>query len=115
MDLYKQYTEYCSSKEISALSIKCFYDEFNEQNLSIFRPKKDQCDLCVGYRAGNTPEQIYQDHIKMKNLATDEKSKDKTLANHVYTMDLQSTLLCSMFKASAIYYKTKLVVYNFTL
>ena len=51
----------------------------------------------------------------MKNLAKEEKSKDKTLANHVYTMDLQSTLLCPMLKASAIYYKKKLVVHNFTL
>lgn len=113
--VYNQYIKYCEEKEINPLSIKTFHDEFAELNLGLFRPKKDQCDQCISFKVGNTTEEIYQRHINKKNLARQEKTMDKEIAQHVYTMDLQSTLLCPMLKASAIYYKKKLVVHNFTL
>lgn len=113
--LYRSYVEYCKDKNVKSLSIKTFHEEFALNNLSLYFPKKDQCDLCVSHKAGNVDDQIYQEHIIKKNRARDEKSSDKSTARHVFTMDLQSVLLSPMLKASKIYYKKKLVVHNFTL
>ena len=70
-----------------SLSIKTFHDEFAELNLSLFRPKKDQCDLCISFKVGNTSEDLYKHHIEKKNTAREEKATDKENAKHVYTMD----------------------------
>lgn len=113
--LYRSYIQYCDDKSVKCLSMKTFHEEFASNNLSLYSPKKDQCDLCVSYKAGNKDEQLYNQHIIKKNRARDEKSSDKSTARHVFTMDLQSILLCPMLKASKIYYKKKLVVHNFTL
>lgn len=51
----------------------------------------------------------------MKEAARREKESDKMYAKHVYTMDLQAVLLVPSLKASALYYKTKLAVHNFTI
>ncbi|XP_050316178.1 uncharacterized protein LOC126750573 [Anthonomus grandis grandis] len=107
--LYRSYIEYCKTRSIKPLSIKTFHEEFALDNLSLYAPKKDQCDLCVSYRAGNGDEQIYNQHVSRKNRARDEKSTDKSTAHRVFTMDLQSVLLCPMPKASKIYYKKKKV------
>lgn len=115
MALFNQYKKYCEEKAYNPLSIKVFHDEFSALNLSLFRPKKDQCDLCISFKAGNSAEEVFKKHIERKHAAREEKTKDKENAIHVFTMDLQSTLLSPMLKASAIYYKKKLVVHNFTL
>ena len=113
--LYRNYVEYCKDKSIKALSLKTFHEEFALNNLGLYYPKKDQCDLCVSYKAGNVDEQVFNSHISRKDRAREEKSSDKSNARLVFTMDLQSILLCPMLKASKIYYKKKLVVHNYTL
>lgn len=52
-----------------------------------------------------------------KNRAREEKDTDKKSANkcHVFTQDVQSPKLAPCLQASAIYYKTKLCVHNFTM
>lgn len=51
-----------------------------------------------------------------KQEARDEKAKDKSTENNqVFTMDMQSILLCPKTNVSSQYYKTKLIVHNFTL
>ncbi|OXA41429.1 hypothetical protein Fcan01_23893 [Folsomia candida] len=88
-------------------------------NLSIFSPKKDQCGLCTSHPFGQISDEEYKLHIDKKNNARDEKIKDKCSAAgnqcHVITMDVESVKLSPILKASALYYKTKLVVHNFTL
>lgn len=41
-----------------------------------------------------------------------EKAKDMLSSNEVFTMDLQSVLLCPKSNVSSLYYKTKLAVHN---
>lgn len=99
------------------MSIKTFHETFSEMNLGLYCPKNDQCDICVGCKTGNIFEENYRSHIQRNDAARDKKAKDKENGQqqHVYTMDLQSILLCPMLKASSIYYKKKLVVHNFTI
>lgn len=95
-------------------------EEFHNLNLGIFQPRKDQCDLCCSFATGNVTEDVYNEHVKNKDLAQQEKRMDKALAQSnpkvkVVTMDLQRVLLCPSLKASALYYKTKLCLHNFTI
>lgn len=39
----------------------------------------------------------------------------KMSENEIFTMDLQSVLLCPKSNVSSLYYKTKLIVHNFTV
>jgi hypothetical protein len=85
-------------------------------NLSIYTPKKDLCDVCVAHDTKNLNDEKYQEHQELKKEARAEKEKDKeTEGIFVFTMDLQSVLLCPKSTVSAMYYKTKLIVHNFTL
>ena len=98
-------------------------EEFNNMNLSLFRPKKDQCDTCVSHEAGNVTDEEWNQHRSSVDAARREKETDKQEAMSqegekktlVVTMDLQAVLLSPRLQASALYYKTKLCVHNFTL
>lgn len=115
-NLYKIYkNEYCKSRNEKYVSIATFHKEFDKMRLSLYRPKKDLCDNCVAYETGNLPEEKYQDHILLKTEARNEKNMDKESQNEVFTMDLQAVLLAPKSNVSAQYYKTKLIVHNFTL
>ncbi|KAF0745895.1 Uncharacterized protein FWK35_00030429, partial [Aphis craccivora] len=60
----------------------------------------------------------YNAHLERKTLARKEKNRQKSLASNtkiVVTMDLESVLLCPLSNASAMYYKQKLQVHNFTI
>lgn len=115
--LYEEYRNKCGTDK--AASRKIFNEVFSEMNLSLFSPKKDQCDLCCGFEVGNVPLETYNQHQERKNAAR-EKGRDKTSAIEnssikVITMDVQSVLLAPKLQASALYYKTKLACHNFTV
>lgn len=61
----------------------------------------------------------YENHILQKDRAQNEKKGDtervKAEEVHVFTQDTQSMKLCPCVNASAMYYKTKLCVHNFTM
>ncbi|XP_050993142.1 uncharacterized protein LOC127182077 [Labeo rohita] len=81
-------------------------------------PKKDQCNICCAFKTGNLPDDEWQHHLLQKEEARAEKLSDKNKASNntmVLCMDLQALLLCPKLKASALYYKTKLAVHNFTV
>ncbi|KAK4882731.1 hypothetical protein RN001_006050 [Aquatica leii] len=65
--------------------------------------------------------EAFEDHIRKKNEARAEKTKDKDLAIQnpeeiaVFTMDMQAVKLAPMIRATAIYFKTKLAVHNYTV
>ena len=44
-------------------------------NFAIYKPRKDRCDTCTAYNAGNVDENEYQEHIKKKKEAMAEKKK----------------------------------------
>ncbi|WAQ97974.1 hypothetical protein MAR_022347 [Mya arenaria] len=118
--LYKVYLAYCKVKKTKEAHRQVFENVFKEMNLSLFSPKKDLCDTCCSYEAGNINEEYYNIHIQRKNTARAEKELDKERADNdpslkVINMDLQSVLLCPKLNASALYYKTKLTCHNFTV
>lgn len=92
---------------------------FNTLNLSLHFPKKDQCDICCMFKVSNIEIDVYTKHIEMKTLARNAKSADKILAEknecYVFIMDVQAVKLCPFLNASALYYKQKLQVHNFTI
>ncbi|XP_041942157.1 uncharacterized protein LOC121705312 isoform X2 [Alosa sapidissima] len=105
----------CSDNSIRALSRQVFTVAFNQLNLSLFHPKKDQCDTCCAFKAGNIEAALWEKHRKKKDDAREEKENDKQLATNtclVTCMDLQSLLLCPKLQVSALYYKMKLGVHN---
>lgn len=51
----------------------------------------------------------------MKIEASCEKETNKESIHEVYTIDLQSVLLCSKSNVSSQCYKTKLIVHNFSV
>lgn len=69
--------------------------------------------------AGNVEEEAYQQHIKAKILAHEEKNRDKEKAKlktiHAITADLQAVKLYPSLNASALYFKAKLAVHNFAI
>lgn len=117
MGLYKLYkNDWCQGNNIIPLSIASFGNLFDDLNLALFSPKKDECDVCVGYKTKNVDENTYQEHLIKKEEARAEKDLDKSGENRkVFTMDVQSVLLCPKSNVSSLYYKTKLIVHNFTL
>nr|CAI5834545.1 unnamed protein product [Callosobruchus analis] len=92
--IYDLYIEICKEDGKKYLSNKTFYNQFNETNLALYQPKKDQCDTCVSYKVGNITDEQYKEHILKKNRARSEKETDKKLAEEgkcvVLTMDLQA-------------------------
>lgn len=86
--------------------------------VKIHNPRKDLCDLCIAHDLGHVNENEYTAHTQRKNNARALKNQliansDKTTL--IFSMDLQSILLCSKTKASCMYYKQKLQVHNFTI
>lgn len=111
--LYKE--NWCAEQQINPLSSATFSNVFEDLNLGLFKTKKDECDICVGYRTKNIEENIYREHIIKKDGAREAKTEDKSSTNRVFTMDMQSVLLCPKSNVSALYYRTKLIVHNFTI
>ncbi|KAJ4426973.1 hypothetical protein ANN_26772 [Periplaneta americana] len=100
------------------VSITTFNDQFDAHNLGIFSPKKDQCDVCCSFKTKNITEEEYTNHLHKKEEPRAEKKEDKDnddVSTVVLTMDMQAVLLALSLKASALYYKTKLKVHNFTI
>jgi len=96
-----------------------FAEEFKKMNIGLFMPKKDHCDKCCTYTAGNVSETDYSDHVKRKEDARVTKEADKKRALgeecNVVTMDVQAVPLVPYLQASALYFRQKLAVHNLTL
>lgn len=117
-EFHREYSEWCARKQCKAYQRTAFMQEIHRQNISIFTPKKDQCDLCCAYSKGNADAEKYMEHITRKEEARVEKNQDKSNAdarNMVLCVDVQRVLLAPALKASALYYKTKLQVHNYSI
>ena len=115
--MYKIYSSWCADNSYVVVSRQIFAEMLELRKISIHRPRKDQCDVCCSYQVGQLDEQDYQEHRAKQQEAREAKQRAKESANErklVVTMDLQSVLLAPNLSASAIYYKTKLQIHNFT-
>ncbi|KAL4714224.1 hypothetical protein ACJJTC_009576 [Scirpophaga incertulas] len=116
--MHAVYSEWCQENQFPAVQRKKFCEILEIQKISIFKPRKDQCDTCVSYKEGNLDEATYQTHILKKTEARDAKQRaiSEASSEHcVVTMDLQSVQLCPKLLVSAQYYKQKLQVHIFTI
>lgn len=116
-DLYDEYKKFCSNYNKKRYCVASFERKYRELNLSKFKPRKDQCNKCLIYKNGNIDEDDYRNHLKKKETARQSKDNDKNNTEDdvlVFTLDDQAVLLCLRIQASAVYYKTKLKVHNYT-
>lgn len=125
VDVYDHYKLFCQEHGEQPFKITAFKEVFYSKNLSLFKPKKDRCNTCIGFETGNISHEEWKDHMQQKDEALAEKQKDKERAieSHkardrrfaAFCMDLESVLLAPSTEASAMYFKTKLSVHNFTV
>ena len=117
--LYEEYKKQCVQNGTECVSRYTFSSVMTEKNISLYAPKKDQCDICSQFKMKNIEEDEWQRHIDKKNRARAEKEKDKKEAEEgkckVFTVDLQALKVCPFTNASALYYKTKLACHNYIL
>lgn len=123
LSIQRMYDMYKSSEENPVrfhLYKKIFNTEFN---ISFFKPKKDLCDKCEGFKLNKNPteEQLFaqEEHIKRKNVGSQERARDRIAYSEVekvgvLTFDLQNTFSLPKSNVSNFYYKTKLSCYNLT-
>lgn len=118
-EIYRDYKTKCLEKKVHYVSIFTFSKYFAEQNFALFMPRKDECNLCVGFKTKQITAEEYNEHISRKQLAQEEKQRDKIAAQqnqcYVFTMDAQAVKLCPNINASAVYFKQRLQVHNFTV
>ena len=86
-------------------------------NFAIYKPRKDRCDTCTAYNAGNVDENEYQEHIKKKKEAMAKKKRDNEFVEKddaviLLYIDLQNVPLSPSLQASACYYKSKLDLFT---
>lgn len=120
-DLYVEYMEKnYSGKEIVPASMykHIFCTEFN---ISFHVPKKDACKYCEKLKdSTDSNEQLeYKAHIERKELAREEKNKDKVNAQtdetfKSFTFDLQAVLYSPSSNVSSFFYTRKFASYNLT-
>ncbi|GFS50652.1 uncharacterized protein TNCV_2042291 [Trichonephila clavipes] len=114
--LYNAYKDdFCPREKAEHLSMTSFCKIFEDLNLSLFRPKKELRDVCESFKTGNITEFEHKMHNDKKKEARTQLVKDTASNNEVFAMDFQSVLLSPIWNVSALYYKTKLIVHNFTL
>lgn len=113
--LFTFYKNWCKDQNYVPVSIALFFHVFEDMNLSLFKPKKDECDTCVGYRNKNISEENYALHQIKKQESREAKQLDKGSNNRVFCMDMQAVLLSPKSNTSALYFKMKLMVHNFTI
>lgn len=120
-DIYRQFQKYALEHNVEPLSRNYFVQELDRQNIALFRPKKDQCDLCMAYHHDHIEEADYQAHQRKKTEAREQKAKDKEMAVSnpgqvlALTLDMQAVKLAPFLRCTSIYFKKKLCVHNYTL
>lgn len=131
-DLTKQkmYNMFCKewAPKPNPPSFRYYEETVEAMQLSIHRPKKDQCSLCATVLdSKNTGDQIsedivakYERHIAEKNKVRElkEQSKQKAKDHHKVvkcaTFDLQQVIYLPKSNESALFYKRRLSNFNLT-
>ena len=117
--VFQEYRNKAGEDNVHQVSYPVFKKIFDESKYSVFVPRKDQCDVCLGFKHSSVSKEEYEKHRNLKDQARDMKTKDKTEAQEnnqvsAWTMDMQAVMVCPKSLASCMYYKTKLQLHNFT-
>ena len=119
-NMHKEYCRFLISQDESKkpVSRPVFVKILKKLKIAIHKPRKDQCDVCYGFKNGNISQDEFDEHWLRKNESSAAKKQAKAEASDetvVVHMDLQSVLLSPRLRASAAYYKLKLQIHNFTV
>lgn len=120
LHMHAVYKIWCNEQNKKSVSRNTFLSVLDKNNISIHKPRKDQCDVCFSYQLKNVSQQDYDTHILKKDEARHAKNiAIENLKNNpdsiVITVDVQSVLLAPKLLAGALYYKQKLQCHNFTI
>jgi len=135
-DVWKEYAALANAKQRKVCSYYSFIEIWKtEFNIGLFKPKKDECDVCIGAELNPPTEEEelhdYEDHIRERDLSRQsynidvEKAWCQTeVAGQMYTAindrimvietDLQKQILTPISNASSFYFMSKLTNYNQT-
>lgn len=117
-DVHRAYVEWAGETHVS---LTVFSDLLKANNISIWQPRKDQCDMCVGFAQGNISLEDYTRHRASKDQARGAKEEDIERASQssgklvVLTVDVQAVQGVPATNASCLYFKTKLNLHNYTV
>ncbi|KAK2706733.1 hypothetical protein QYM36_014687 [Artemia franciscana] len=96
-EAYAFYKESCVEKKQKLPSVMLFDDTFYQKNISIFSPKKDCCYTCVAHKKGNVTDEVWKEHVALKNKACDTRSVDRTTARMLLVSIRKISGLCYSF------------------
>ena len=117
--LYRLYKRKCAEDKHQFMSRHKFDKTYKSMNIGIFNPRKDQCDVCCGFKNGKISTEVHERHIILKDQARAEKESDKGRAIvgdiHVITVDMMAVQVMPRLLASSSYYKLKIHVHNYTV
>ncbi|CAG9834918.1 unnamed protein product [Diabrotica balteata] len=92
----------CQDNTKPKASKRVFYMVLESEKVSIFKPRKDQCNVCVSYKERHTSEEEYKLHMLKKNEAMIAKSDALSLTVFsdvlVITMDVQASYCVQKYK-----------------
>ncbi|KAF9406599.1 hypothetical protein HW555_013085 [Spodoptera exigua] len=54
--MHSVYSSWCQDSNVDSVKRKKFQEILKEAKISIFKPRKDQCDICVAHKQGNIPD-----------------------------------------------------------
>lgn len=126
-EMHRNYSKMRSEIGKPAANYDLYARVFNKDfNIGFFFPKKDQCDLCEAYQnaTGEDKKRLENDYInhqEEKKLSRIEKDADKTKSKEkesnvvLAVYDLQAVLPVPMGQSSALFYKSRLNCFNFTV
>lgn len=113
--MFREYESWCQKNGKRSAGRKYFNAILEDEKISIFKPRKDQCDTCTGHKEGSITEEQYALHIAKKNEAYKAHNDATGMSSSevlVMTIDVQSVLLSPKMLVSVQYYKQKLQVHN---
>lgn len=119
IELYRDYKRYCRESNSEPFSKFPFLKTLKDRNYSLFKPKKDECDICVQFKTGNLEQNSYEKHRNKIVKARNEKKIDTEQASEgkcaLFCMDVQAVKVVPQLNCSSQYYKMKLQLHNFTI
>ena len=83
IDLYNLYTSDAISAERRVAGLTYFKYTFHSLKMSVFKPRKDQCDTCTAAKMGNIIVEEHQTHLALKDDARKQKDQDKETPSHI--------------------------------
>ena len=121
--MFDMYREYCVANSQTPASFSTYVKAVVSQKIKFHAPKKDMCELCDVYHKSFNEEKEnlfdeFDAHIKNKKEFRRLKEEAKSSVDQsvcTATFDLMQTFQLPKSNLNAIYYKTRLTCYLFTV